>query len=81
MGVFRVGKRGELAGGERVYGDMNAKRGKGKLCAVTLGLLAVFGAAGCVSTGAGTTTIDPPAPPGGLPDPPPVTVPNPPGIK
>jgi hypothetical protein len=54
---------------------MNAKREKGKL--ITLGLLASLLLAGCVSTGAGTTTIDPPAPPGGLPDPPPVTVPTP----
>jgi len=53
---------------------MNAKREKGILCAIALGLLAA--ATGCVSTGAGTTTIDPPAPPG-LPDPPPVTVPTP----
>jgi hypothetical protein len=55
---------------------MNTKREKGKICAITLGLLATL-LAGCVSTGAGTTTIDPPAPPAGLPDPPPVTLPTP----
>lgn len=55
---------------------MNTKREKGILGAITLGLLAAL-LAGCVSTGAGTTTIDPPAPPGGLPDPPPVTLPTP----
>ena len=60
---------------ERVYAGMNAKCEKGKLCAITLGLLTAL-LAGCVSTGAGTMTIDPPAPPG-LPKPPPVTVPTP----
>jgi hypothetical protein len=59
---------------------MNAKREKGKLLAITLGVLTAL-LAGCVSTGAGTTTIDPPAPPAGLPNPPPVTVPNPPGTR
>jgi hypothetical protein len=53
---------------------MNTKREKVKM--LTLGLLAAL-LAGCVSTGGGTATIDPPAPPGGLPDPPPVTVPVP----
>jgi hypothetical protein len=75
MGAFRGGKRGEhLRGGGRLC-HMNTKRQKG-IFALTLGLLATL-LAGCVSTGAGTTTIDPPAPPGGLPDPPPVTVPTP----
>lgn len=76
MGVFRVGKRGEHRLGGRVYAGMNAKHEKGRICAITLGLITAL-LAGCVSTGAGTTTIDPPAPPGGLPDPPPVTLPTP----
>ncbi len=76
MGAFRVGKRGEHRARVCVYAEMNAKLEKGRICAITLGLLtALF--AGCVTTGAGTTTIDPPAPPGGLPNPPPVTVPTP----
>jgi hypothetical protein len=54
---------------------MNAKPDKAKIYAIALGLLtALF--AGCVSTGAGTVTIDPPGPPG-LPNPPPVTLPAP----
>lgn len=55
---------------------MNAKRQNETRCALALGLIAAL-LAGCVSTGAGTTTIDPPAPPAGLPDPPPVTLPTP----
>jgi hypothetical protein len=80
MGSFRVGKRGEHPGVPGVYAGMNAKPEKGKLGVITLALLTAL-LAGCVSTGAGTTTIDPPAPPAGLPDPPPVTVPNPPGTR
>lgn len=54
---------------------MNTNHGKGKLFAITLGLIAAL-FTGC-ETGYNTTTIDPPAPPGGLPDPPPVTIPTP----
>jgi hypothetical protein len=55
---------------------MNTKREKGKLYTmITLGLFAAL-MSGCVTTGAGTTTIDPPGPPG-LPNPPPVTIPTP----
>ena len=60
----------------RVYVRMNAKLLKGRIGIITLGLIASL-LAGCVSTGAGTTTIDPPAPPAGLPNPPPVTIPTP----
>lgn len=62
-------------------GRMNTKRENGKRCVFTMGLLAAVLLSGCVSTRGGTTTIDPPAPPGGLPKPPPVTVPNPPGTN
>jgi hypothetical protein len=55
---------------------MNTKPTKTKLSIIILGFItALF--AGCVSTGAGTATIDPPAPAPGLPDPPAVTVPTP----
>lgn len=73
---FGSGKGANTSAEARVYADMNAKHKKGKLCAITLGLITAL-LAGCVSTGAGTTTIDPPAPPGGLPNPPPVTLPTP----
>ena len=55
---------------------MNAKREDLKKYLLTLGLVSAL-LAGCVSTGTDTTTIDPPAPPAGLPDPPPVTLPTP----
>jgi hypothetical protein len=71
---FGRGKGANTDGVVRVYAGMNTTREKGILCAILLGLLTAV--AGCVSTGAGTTTIDPPAPPG-LPNPPPVTVPTP----
>ena len=74
--LFGSGKGANTDRRARVYVGMNAKHEKGKLSLITLGLLATL-FAGCVSTGAGTTTIDPPAPPGGLPNPPPVTLPTP----
>lgn len=54
---------------------MNTNITKGRMMAVILGMAATM-LTGC-TTGPGTTTIDPPAPPGGLPNPPPVTLPTP----
>jgi hypothetical protein len=78
-----MGKRGERQAKAGVYARMNAKplsATKAFLLALTLsGGLAGMMLAGCTSTG-GSTTIQPPTPPG-LPTAPAVTVPNPPGFR
>jgi hypothetical protein len=80
VGKFPARKKGERPGWVGVYARMNAKSCAGKTLSVALGLSLTLWV-GCASTATrSSTVIQPPAPPG-LPKPPALRVPNPPGVE